>query len=99
MSDTIDGFRDLKELRRVQRLVFGVPCPVCRKKLPKAHPKILEPGRLCRAHKPFYRDPRPEPTAEEFNEKMAAHGWHQEVKSQAEIELGISGYHEDGSPY
>ena len=43
MSDTIDGFRALKEYRRAKRLIWGVPCPICREKLPKANAKILEP--------------------------------------------------------
>src|SRR3546814_13259391 len=58
---------------------------------------ILEPGRICRAPKPSYRDPRPEPTEEEFAARMAAHGWG--AQSEDEKELGISGLHEDGSPY
>lgn len=60
MSDTIDDFRALKELRREHRQKWGIPCPVCRERLPKAQPKILLPGQVCRAHRPHYRDPRPE---------------------------------------
>lgn len=60
MSDKIDMFRDLKAWRQERRRVWGVPCPVCREKLPKAQPKILLPSQVCRAHKPNYRDPRPE---------------------------------------
>jgi hypothetical protein len=75
MSDMIDGFRDLKDLRQSERRAFGLPCPVCREKLPKAHPKILQPGQLCRAHKPHYRDPRPKPTPEQWNEAMNGTGW------------------------
>src|SRR3546814_2913612 len=71
----IDAYRDLKAYQRAKRLIWGVPCPVCREKLPRANAKILEPGRICRAHKPSYRDPRPEPTEEEFAARMAAHGW------------------------
>lgn len=97
MSDTIDAFRDLKEYQRAKRLIWGVPCPVCREKRPKANAKILEPGQLCRAHKPHYRDPRPEPTDEEFDARMAAHGWGRPTTDESE--LGISGYYEDGSPY
>ncbi|OAN52841.1 hypothetical protein A7Q26_06495 [Sphingobium sp. TCM1] len=75
MSDMIDAFRDLKDLRQAERKAFGVPCPACREKLPNAQPKILQPGHLCRAHKPHYRDPRPEPTAAEYNAAMAGTGW------------------------
>src|SRR3546814_17691903 len=71
----IDAYRDLKAYQRAKRLIWGVPCPVCREKLPRANAKILEPGRICRAHKPSYRDPRPAPTEEEFAARMAAHGW------------------------
>ena len=70
MSDAIDDFRALKQMRARERQVFGVPCPVCREKLPRAHPKILKPGQLCRAHKPNYRDPRPEPTGAEWEAAM-----------------------------
>ncbi|WP_286864875.1 hypothetical protein [Sphingobium sp.] len=70
MSDMIDAFRDLKVMRARERQVFGVPCPVCREKLPKAHPKILKPGQLCRAHKPYFRDPRSEPTGAEWTAAM-----------------------------
>lgn len=73
MSDMIDMFRDLKDMRQQERRVFGVKCPVCIEKLPRAHPKILKPGQLCRAHKPHYRDPRPEPTSEEWQAAMNAH--------------------------
>lgn len=70
MSEAIDNFRALKQTRAREREVFGIPCPVCREKLPKAHPKILKPGQLCRAHKPFYRDPRSEPTSGEWEAAM-----------------------------
>lgn len=66
MSDMIDAFRALKKLRAAERKVFGVPCPVCREKLPKAQPKILLPGQTCRAHRPHCRDDRPEITQEQF---------------------------------
>src|SRR3546814_4285611 len=69
VSDMIDAYRDLKAYQRAKRLIWGVPCPVCREKLPRANAKILEPGRICRAQKPSYRDPRPEPTEEERSEE------------------------------
>ena len=62
MGDAIDDFRALQQFRRLLRDKFGVPCPVCREKLPKAQPKILQPRQVCRAHKPHYQDPRPELT-------------------------------------
>lgn len=75
MSDMIDMFRAQKDMRASERAVFGVPCPDCRVKLPKAQPKVLLHGQVCRAHKPHYRDPRPEPTVEEYNAAMAHTGW------------------------
>ena len=59
MSDMIDMFRALKDWRKERRAQWGVPCPVCREKLPRAQPKILLPSQVCRAHKPHYQDPRP----------------------------------------
>src|SRR3546814_17001944 len=91
----IDAYRDLKAYQRAKRLIWGVPCPVCREKLPRANAKILEPGRICRAHKPSYRDSRPEPTEEEFAARMAAHGWG--APSDEAKALGISGFHAEGS--
>lgn len=78
MSDMIDMFRDMKDLRKIERERFGVKCPVCVTRLPKAQPKVLLQGQVCRAHKPHYRDPRPRATAAEFNEVMADTGWTQE---------------------
>ncbi len=75
MSDTVQGFRDLKDLRQAERRAFGLPCPECQRRLPRAHPKILQPGQQCRAHKPYYRDNRPEPSAAEWNERMNGSGW------------------------
>jgi len=68
MSDTIDDFRALKQFRRRLREKYGVACPVCLEKLPKAQPKILEPQQVCRAHKPHYRDPRPDLTQKDIDE-------------------------------
>jgi hypothetical protein len=79
MSDMVEGFRAMKDLRAAERAVFGVKCPVCIEKLPRAHPKVLQPGQLCRAHKPHYRDPRPEVSAEEYNAAMADTGWSRET--------------------
>lgn len=75
MSDMIDAFRDIKAIRIAERKVFGLPCPVCAEKLPRAQPKILQPRQRCRAHSPHYCDPRQEPTLAEYNERMAAAGF------------------------
>lgn len=78
MSDSVDMFRSMKDMRRLERERLGVKCPVCIEKLPRAQAKILLPGHVCRAHKPHYKDPRPQVTAEEFNEAMDGTGWRQE---------------------
>lgn len=75
MSDMIDMYRDLKDYQRAKRAIWGVPCAKCREEQPKRQPTILEPGRICKVHRPWYRDPRPEPTEAEFSERMAKHGW------------------------
>jgi hypothetical protein len=67
MSDTVDDFRALDDYRKRVRRAFGVPCPVCRQLRPLTHAKILEPQQTCRAHKPHYRDPRPELTQADIN--------------------------------
>jgi len=56
-SDFGEMCRDIKEARRVTRAKFGVSCPECVVKLPKAHPSLLLPQQTCRIH--GYRDPRP----------------------------------------
>jgi hypothetical protein len=57
MSDDLgDLFRDLRDTKREMRARFGVPCPECVAKLPKACPSILLPQQTCRIHR--YRDPR-----------------------------------------
>ena len=78
MSDMIDMFRDMKDMRKLERERFGVKCPVCIERLPRAQPKVLLHGQVCRAHKPHYRDPRPPITADEFNAAMAGTCWTQE---------------------
>lgn len=51
-----DLFRLMRQERAELRAKLGVPCPVCVKRLPKAHPTILLPQQRCRIH--GYRDPR-----------------------------------------
>lgn len=55
-GDVGDMFNALKAERRRLRDEFGVNCPGCRKRFPKANPKILLPGGRCFCG---YRDPRP----------------------------------------
>jgi hypothetical protein len=63
----IDLFRDLKDFRAIKRKAFGMPCPACLEKLPRAQPKVLLPQQTCRAHKPHYRDQRPELTQADYD--------------------------------
>ena len=57
MTDYGDQCRELRDARRTARNLYGVDCPVCVEKLPKASPSILLPQQVCKNHK--YRDPRP----------------------------------------
>jgi hypothetical protein len=61
MGDTGDDFKFFREYRKVQRDLYGVPCPECVAKLPKANPSILLPGQRCKIH--GYRDNRPRDAA------------------------------------
>jgi hypothetical protein len=56
MSDMGDDFRALRDAKAEIRRKYGVPCPECVKKLPRASPSILLPQQVCKIHK--YRDPR-----------------------------------------
>ena len=64
MSDYGDLCHDLKEAKRKARQQFGVPCPECKRLLPKAHPSILLPRQRCNIHD--YRDPRPRTSGNEY---------------------------------
>jgi hypothetical protein len=57
MGDTGDDYRAMDAAKRERRLAFGVDCPGCKVKVPKAHPTILMPQQRCRVC--GYRDPRP----------------------------------------
>ena len=56
MSDYGDMCRELKDAKRELRVKFGVDCPTCTVKLPKATPSLLLPGQRCKVC--GYRDPR-----------------------------------------
>lgn len=70
MSDMIDMYRGLKDMRREMRAELGVPCPNCRVKQPKREPTILLPQQRCRVD--GYRDPRSEVVIGEWNAGRAA---------------------------
>jgi hypothetical protein len=72
MSDAIDDLRAMGDIRKAMRKEFGVNCPQCAIKRPKAHPTILLHGQRCRVD--GYRDPRPEPSNDEVNAKLAPYG-------------------------
>ena len=57
MGDEGEFWKAVRQARRDDRAKLGVPCPECKRLLPKAHPKILLPGQRCKMH--TYRDPRP----------------------------------------
>jgi hypothetical protein len=63
MGDVGDDFNAMKEQRRELRAKYGVPCPECVKKLPKASPSILLPRQRCNIH--GYRDQRPRLASQE----------------------------------
>lgn len=64
MSDTIEGYKDIADHRKALRAKYGVNCPQCAVKRPKAHPTILLPQQRCRVD--GYRDPRPELTDKQW---------------------------------
>ena len=56
-GDHGEFWNDVRADKREQRAKFGVPCPQCAIKRPKAHPSILLPQQRCKVD--GYRDPRP----------------------------------------
>jgi len=64
MSDTIDDYRAAGDHKKRLRAAYGVACPVCQVKRPKACPTILLPQQRCRVD--GYRDERPELTNEQY---------------------------------
>lgn len=64
MSDTIDAYKDMGDHKKRLRAKFGIPCPKCAIKRPKANATILLPKQRCKVD--GYVDPRPELTDEEW---------------------------------
>jgi hypothetical protein len=56
MGDMAEIFNDMKQYKKEMREKYGVPCPNCTVKLPKAQPKILLPSQRCWCG---YKDARP----------------------------------------
>ena len=63
MGDMGEYFNGMKDHRKALRAKYGVNCPVCVEKLPRASPTILLPGQRCKIH--GYRDHRPRLTEEQ----------------------------------
>lgn len=70
MSESVEIFRAMGDMRKTLRKLYGVDCPECVRLLPRAHPSILLPGQRCRIH--GYRDPRPDLTDEQHAAAVAA---------------------------
>lgn len=70
-------FAALKRVKQNRRARYGVPCPVCQRRLPKANPKILLPQQVCMFAHPQerYKDPRPRITAEQEDELWREQGF------------------------
>jgi hypothetical protein len=66
MSDMGETFGTLRDARDARRKKFGVACPRCIEKRPKAQPSILLPNQTCKVD--GYIDPRPHTTREQRNE-------------------------------
>jgi hypothetical protein len=64
MSEATEIFGILKDHKKALRAKYGINCPQCAIKRPKAHPTILLPQQRCRVD--GYVDPRPELTNEEW---------------------------------
>lgn len=56
-SDMGEVFREMRQLKKAARDKYGVKCPVCVEKYPRANATILLPRQKCKVC--GYRDPRP----------------------------------------
>jgi hypothetical protein len=65
VSEAAEIFGAMKDHKKALRAKYGVNCPQCAIKRPKAHPTILLPQQRCRVD--GYIDPRPELTQEEWS--------------------------------
>jgi len=73
MSEAVEYWRAAGDLRKARRAAFGVNCPQCAVKRPKAHPTILLPQQRCRLD--GYRDQRPYLTDEQEAAGLAPYGF------------------------
>lgn len=56
-SEDYEIFKNIKAAGVALKAKYGIPCPECVVKLPKACPTVLMPGQRCRIHN--YTDSRP----------------------------------------
>lgn len=65
MSDTADTYQAMANHKKRLRATYGVLCPECKVKRPKAHATILLPQQRCKVD--GYRDPRAELTDQQWS--------------------------------
>ena len=56
MSDYGELCRDLRDIKRERRMLYGIECPECKRLRPKTNASILLPAQKCKVD--GYRDPR-----------------------------------------
>lgn len=71
MGDVGDVYNDVRDHRRAMRGAFGIACPRCKEKRPRAQPSILLPQQACRVD--GYRDPRPRLTQEQERAALSSY--------------------------
>ena len=73
MSEAVEYWKAAGDLRKARRAAFGIECPQCKIKRPRAHATILLPQQRCKVD--GYRDPRPYLTAEQELAGLAPYGF------------------------
>ena len=66
MSEAVEIFSSMKDHKKRLRATYGVSCPMCKVKRPKAQPTILLPQQQCKVD--GYKDARPELTNKQYSE-------------------------------
>lgn len=66
MSEAIETYKAMGNHKKRLRDKYGVNCPACQEKRPKAHPSILLPQQRCRVD--GYVDPRPELSDQQYGD-------------------------------
>lgn len=66
MSETTELYKAMGDHKKALRAKYGVNCPQCAVRRPKAHPSVLLPQQRCRVD--GYRDPRPELTDQQYQD-------------------------------